>query len=169
MDRKGGGFWHFFEETVKLVAICGGIVVILLMLVTVFIVIMRYIVRQPQAWAFDISLFLEVGLIFLGGPYILLHDGHIRIDTVLLRLPERTRLVMDIVAMIVILLFSILLTWSGVKEALENWGGISNSTAMLPTFPSYVAIPVGAFLMCMVCVYKIGTYVLLLKEKGRRV
>ena len=169
MDGKRRRFWDFLDESVRVLALAGGIAIMLLLIVTVFIVIMRYVLRNPQSWAFDISLFLQVGLIFLGGAYTLLGEGHIRIDTVLVCLPERTRLVMDIVAMIAVLLFSVLLTWSGGKEALENWGGISNSTAMLPTFPSYAVIPFGAFLMCMVCVSKIRTYLRLLKKKEKGV
>ena len=168
MQRKRRLFWDSLDESVRVLALAGGIVIILLMLLTVFIVIMRYIIRNPQSWAFDISVFLQVGLIFLGGAYTLLEDGHIRIDTLLVRLPPRTKLVWDTITMTIVLIFCVFLTWSGVKEALANWGGISGTPAMLPTFPSYAVIPVGGFFMCMICISKIRGYLLLLMKKERR-
>jgi len=169
MDRKGGGFWDLLDETVRIIALGGCVVTLLLLLATVFIVIMRYVVRDPQAWAFDMSLFLQIGLIFFGGPYALMGEGHIRIDTILIRLSERNRLILDVVAMMVVLLFCVLLTWSGVKEALDNWGRITDSTAMLPIFPSYAVIPFGGFFMCMVCISKIRSSLVLLAKKKKGV
>ena len=169
MDRKRISFWDSLDWSVRAIGLIGGIVIIILMLLTVFIVVMRYVVKNPQAWAFDISVFLQVGVVFLGVAYALLEGAHIRIDTILVRLSKRTNLVMDIIAMFMILIFSGFLVWSGTKEALDNWGGISNSTAMLPIFPSYAVIPIGAFLMCMVCISKIRSSLrsLVKKEGGQ--
>jgi len=135
------------------------------MLLTVYSVVMRYLVKRPQSWAFDLSIFLQVGILFLGVAYALSEDAHVRIDAVVTRLPKRGRLVLDSITTTVIFLFSALLTVSGVKEALDNLGGISNSTAMLPTFPSYAVIPIGGFLLCLVCISKIRGYLLLLTKR----
>ncbi len=166
MDGKRRSFWGWLDSSVRLLGLAGGIIVLFLMLGAVFIVVMRYIVRNPQAWAFDISVFLMVGLVFLGGAYTLLEGGHIRIDTVTTRLPQTGRLIMDILAMLIVFLFCLFLLSSGITEALANWSGITQTPAMLPTFPSYAIIPVGAFFLCLVCIVFIKNDVkMLLKAK----
>lgn len=167
MDKKRRLLGDFLEKGVRALALAGGIALVLLALLTVFIVIMRYVARMPQAWAFDMSLIMQVYLIFFGGAYTMLEDGHVRVDLILVTLPERARLVINTITMTMVLIFSAILTWKGIELALANWGHYADTPARFPLFPSYVVIPFGAFFLCMVCITKIRGYLLVLM-KGKR-
>jgi len=167
MDKMRRLFGDFLEKGVRALGLAGGIALVLLALLTVYIVIMRYVVRMPQAWAFDISLFMQIGLIFLGGAYTMLEDGHVRVDLILVSLPERARLVINTITMTMVFIFSAILTWKGIEQALANWGHYTDSTTRFPLFPSYAVIPFGAFFLCMVCISKIGGYLLVLIKSKR--
>lgn len=171
MEKKRKSFRNcfegFFDSCARVGGFASGIAIVVLMLLTTYIVIMRYIVHRPQSWAFDISLFLQIGFIFLGVAYTLLEDAHIRVDILLVLLPERVRLILNTLTTTTIFVFSAILTGYGIKQALTNWGRLTDSTAQLPLFPSYAIIPVGAFLLCMVCIRQITASLLLLMRKER--
>lgn len=63
--------------------------VVLLVCSMVYEVIARYLFNAPTVWAFDIA-YMSNGAIFLFGiAWVLRQDGHIRIDVVRSRLPDR--------------------------------------------------------------------------------
>ncbi|MFH1125242.1 MAG: TRAP transporter small permease [Pseudomonadota bacterium] len=168
MDEKRRQISGVVETTVRALGLAGGIALLLLALLTVFIVVMRYLVKMPQAWAFDISLFLQVGLIFFGGAYTMLEDGHVSVDLILLYFPERARLVTNTVTTAMVFIFSAILTWKGIEQAIAKWGQFTDSAARLPLFPSYAVIPLGAFFLCLICISKIGNYLHLIKRSKKR-
>ena len=171
MERKRksfrDSFESFFDSCARVGGFASGIAIFLLMLLTTYAVIMRYIVHKPQAWTFDMTIFLQIGFIFLGLAYTLLEEGHIRVDVLLVLLPEKVRLVLNTITTTVIFIFSAILTWYSTKQALTNWGRLTDSAAQLPLFPSYAVIPVGSFLLCMVCFGQIGRSVVsLMRDEG---
>ena len=72
-------------------------------------VIARYVFNAPTVWSYDISYMLGGGMIVLGGAYLILHDGHVRIDVVYGRLSTRQRLITDIVLWFVLFLPMVLI------------------------------------------------------------
>ena len=59
-------------------------------------VIARYAFNAPTVWSYDVSYMMGGGMIILGGAYLILHEGHVRIDTFYGRLATRKRLILDI-------------------------------------------------------------------------
>lgn len=60
-------------------------------------VIARYVFNAPTVWSYDVSYMLGGGMIVLGGAYLILREGHVRIDTFYGRLTTRQQLVLDII------------------------------------------------------------------------
>ena len=59
-------------------------------------VIARYVFNAPTVWSYDISYMMGGGMIVLGGAYLILHEGHVRIDTFYSRFTTKQRLILDI-------------------------------------------------------------------------
>jgi len=59
-------------------------------------VIARYVFNAPTVWSYDISYMLGGGMIVLGGAYLILHEGHVRVDIFYGRLTTRQKLILDI-------------------------------------------------------------------------
>lgn len=95
--------------------------VIVLMLTLTFEVFMRYGLNRPTAWSFDISYFVNSFFVMMGAAYTLSRDGHVRVDLLYLRFPERVRAAMDAVLMLAIFVPF----WSIMLYAM--WPNIANS------------------------------------------
>lgn len=59
-------------------------------------VIARYVFNAPTVWSYDVSYMLGGGMIVLGGAYLILREGHVRIDIFYGRMTTRQRLILDI-------------------------------------------------------------------------
>lgn len=124
-----------------------GFVILALVFSNVYAVVMRYIFNKPLHWPMDISEFLLVGTVFLGGAYTLQVDSHVNINILLNRLSSRKQLAMKCVCYTLIAIFSVVLTWKGCELAWQNFYTRSWSITRLPLFPSYAIVPIGGLFL----------------------
>lgn len=87
--------------------------VIALMLLVSYDVIMRYIFSRPTEWGQEMNGYLQLGVVFLGGGYALLHNAHVRVDNIYKRLPFKGRAVVDAVSYFVLFAICAVLIWKG--------------------------------------------------------
>lgn len=91
-------------------------------------------------------------LIFLlGASYVLLQDGHIRVDILYSRFSARTRAWIDIIgALLFLTVFCIFTIWFSIDYVLRSWGTLemSPNPGGLPRYPIKTAIIV-AFVMLL--------------------
>ena len=112
---------------------------------------MRYVFNHPSQWGYD-TCWMLYGLQFMiGGAYTLLHKGHVRIDIVYNVLSPRKKMIFDILVYLIFFLsVTIILTWAGVKFAVDAWSAgenLSTSTWKFPSGPIKTVIPVAFFLL----------------------
>lgn len=134
-------------------------IVIPLMVVVMIDVFQRHVLNAPTNWGYDVLWMLFSAQFLLGGAFTLLRNGHIRIDIVYGTLSERTKLIYDIVNILVVILPpTILLTWAGCLFAADAWGSgekLSTTNWFFPAGPSKSLIPIGFFLLSLQCVAEI--------------
>jgi TRAP-type mannitol/chloroaromatic compound transport system permease small subunit len=123
--------------------------VIALMLLVSYEVIMRYIFVRPTEWGQEMNGYLQLGMVFLGGGYALLHNGHVRVDNVYKRLAPRGKALVDVLTYLILLAICVVLIWKGGEVA---WGSLrrntlSPSTWGPPMWPSQMLIPIGGVLI----------------------
>ncbi|RJX32474.1 MAG: TRAP transporter small permease subunit [Desulfarculus sp.] len=71
--------------------------VFILMLVMVYEVAMRYVFTAPTIWAMELSGYLMLLFVALGGALVLQQDGHINVDILYSRLSKRAQAVMSVI------------------------------------------------------------------------
>ncbi|MDQ0316849.1 TRAP transporter small permease subunit [Amorphus orientalis] len=134
-----------------------GKLVALLILVIIAIMIAEMISRDlfsvSMAWAGELSSWLLVAMIFLGGPWALARGNFVRVDAVFDRFGARTRALVDtLVSSILFALFCGVLIKFGGEFALKSfamgersatggWGG--------PVWAAKGLVPVGAILLVL--------------------
>lgn len=106
-----------------------------LVLATCIEVFSRYVLGRPTIWAYEIG-YMGMGAHFLlGGAYTLMVGGHIRIDLIYVRYPERLKAAFDLLGYVgLILPFCIWLgygLWWYFVEAYQ-WGERSGVSAWNP-------------------------------------
>ena len=52
----------------------------LIILIVSYEVVMRYFFNSPTLWAWDVNIQLFAIMVFLGGGYALMQNGHVRVD-----------------------------------------------------------------------------------------
>jgi len=120
-------------------------------------VVFRYGFNSPTVWATE-STGLAFGVyILVCSGYVLLVRGHVTMDAVYNLLSPRKRAIMDIATVGFFFLFAGVLLWKGIPGAIRAvvLGEHSQSAWGAPTWPTKVAIPLGALLILLQGVAKL--------------
>ena len=116
-------------------------------------VFVRKVLRDPTAWAFDISYIMYGALFMMGGAYALSRDAHVRGDFLFRLWPPRVQAGIEFVLYFLFFFPGVLaLIYSGADYAAESWRykEVSiNSPAGVPVFPLKIVMPVAAFFLLL--------------------
>ena len=136
--------------------------ILILAFATTYEVFVRYVLRAPTSWAFDISYIMYGALFMMGGGYALSRNAHVRGDFVYRLWPPRVQAAVEFVLYFVFFFPGILaLIYAGIEYAAESWsylpygpdgpiGEISiNSPAGVPVFPLKTILPIAAFILLL--------------------
>jgi TRAP-type C4-dicarboxylate transport system permease small subunit len=137
----------------------GMVCVVLMMVLTTADVVARYVFNSPTMWADEMASYLLIAIVFLGLAYNLRTDGHIRIDVITTHMPPRLRLIFDVFAYAVGIVFSILLV-AGTWTRFENFWTrhtLSDSPLMTPLWIAMVPVVVGAAVLAVAMVWGFAT------------
>jgi TRAP-type mannitol/chloroaromatic compound transport system permease small subunit len=133
-----------------------SLLVLPLIVVILYEVLMRYVLHQSQDWVPETSQFLFSALFGLGGGYILLNGGHVKLDLLYDRLSPRLKAALDVATFIFFLIYCGVLFWKG---ALMGWDSLkimerSQSSWGPILFPFKFIIPIGTGLLILQGVVK---------------
>lgn len=127
--------------------------IVILTLGTCYEVFVRYALRAPTSWAFDMSYLMYAGVFFMAGAYTLSRGGHVRADMLYRLWPPRVQAAVELV-------LYLLFFFPGVTAlVISGWGyGTTsmrilevsvNSPAGVPIWPLKMMIPIGAALLTL--------------------
>jgi TRAP-type mannitol/chloroaromatic compound transport system permease small subunit len=127
--------------------------IVVLTLGTCYEVLVRYALRAPTSWAFDMSYIMYAGVFFMAGAYTLSRGAHVRADMFYRLWPPRVQASVELV-------LYVLFFFPGVTAlVISGWGyGMAsmrllevsvNSPAGVPIWPLKMMIPVGAALLTL--------------------
>ena len=122
-----------------------------LMLLTAMDVTLRYIFIRPITGAFDITGFMMAILVSFGLAYCAVKKGHVRVDFVVVRFPQRVQAIIDsITGLLGFGLFS-LITWQAAAHMKELWeSGLTSSVLLTPVFPYAGLVALGSACLTLV-------------------
>jgi TRAP-type mannitol/chloroaromatic compound transport system permease small subunit len=126
--------------------------ILVLTFATSYEVFVRYVLKAPTTWAFDISYILYGALFLMAGAYTVSRDGHVRGDVLYRLWPPPVQAGVDLVLYILFYFPGIMaLIYSGYIFAERSISYLEVSTmspASIPIYPSKVLIPIaGVFLL----------------------
>lgn len=131
-------------------------VIFILVGIVVYSVITRYLFSSQNIWAYETSQYLFGVHFVLGGGYVLINQGHVKVDVVYNHLSLKGRAIIDLVTSLFFFLFIGPLVWFGWKSGWQSLQMMERTeTAWSPLiFPIKLTIPVGAFLLLMQWIVK---------------
>jgi TRAP-type mannitol/chloroaromatic compound transport system permease small subunit len=125
--------------------------IIFMILIIIYETTMRYLFNAPTSWVHDVSGWLQVVYILIGGSYAFKRGYFVRVDVLYNVFSPRTKLVIDLtVGSILFLAFIYILVVKGAILAYDSvmlneisstgqWNG--------PVWPAKIAIPLGAIFL----------------------
>ena len=143
--------------------------ILLLAIGVAYEVFVRYALRDPTSWAFDLSYLMYGTLFMMGGAYTLARDSHVRGDVIYRLWKPKTQATVELTLYFFFFFPGILaLIFAGTDYALESWsynygrGEVSiNSPAGVPISQFKTVLPVAGALLflqgmaqvcrCIVC------------------
>ena len=129
--------------------------ILMLTLAVAYEVFVRYAMRDPTSWAFDISYMMYGSMFMMAGAYTLARDGHVRGDVLFRLWKPKTQATVEMILYIIFFFPGILaFIFAGADYASESWsynygtGEVSiNSPANVPISQFKTVLPVAAGLL----------------------
>lgn len=135
---------------------------LILTLGTTYEVFVRYVLRSPTAWAFDMSYIMYGAMFMMAGAYALSQKAHVRGDFLYRLWPPRVQAGVELVLYIAFFFPAMLaMLYAGYVYARESWnyhpfgfngpaGEVSiNSPVGVPVSPLKTILPVAAFMLVL--------------------
>jgi TRAP-type mannitol/chloroaromatic compound transport system permease small subunit len=141
----------------KLLAEFSGWVVFVMMFCISFDVGMRYLFDMPTTWAFEVSTYMMVLVVFLSAPWTLPADGHVNVDILIRNLSDTKRAVVDVVTSLMAAVYLAVFTWQAWRFTYEAWEGGIRSTQYLawPLWPMRMFLVIGGFFLMLEFIFRI--------------
>ncbi len=116
-------------------------------------VFVRYVLRDPTSWAYDVSYIMYGALFLMAGAYTVSRDGHVRGDVVYRLWPPRVQAGVDLVLYILFYFPAVLaFVYSGYGFAHMSWqfGETSvYSPASIPVYQVKALIPIAGVVLAL--------------------
>ncbi len=145
--------------------------ILLLTFAVAYEVFVRYALRDPTSWAFDMSYMMYGTLFMMAGAYTLARDGHVRGDVLFRLWPPKVQATVELTLYILFFFPGILaFIIAGTDYALESWsynygtGEVSiNSPANVPISQFKTVLPIAAALLFLQGIAQVCRCVICLK------
>jgi TRAP-type C4-dicarboxylate transport system permease small subunit len=125
------------------IAACAAIAVV--MSLQVFF---RYVLNDSLQWSEEISVWLQVWMVFLGAAVLTRENAHVTVTAGIARLPPAARAWAVIAAKVMTLVFLAFLLWYGMQAFNASSHRVSPSTGLSSKWAK-LALPTGALLMIL--------------------
>jgi TRAP-type mannitol/chloroaromatic compound transport system permease small subunit len=100
---------------------------LLMVLVTVTVVVLRYVFELGWIWLQESVTFMHAALFLVGVAYTLKHEGHVRVDIIYRKFSERGRAWVDLIGTLTLLLpvclFIFFISWDYVAKSWALYEG----------------------------------------------
>lgn len=130
-------------------------------------VFVRYVLRNPTSWAFDISYIMYGTLFMMGGAYTLSRDGHVRGDVIFRLWPARVQAAIELILYFLFFFPAVLaLIIAGAEYASRSWRYLEVSVmspANVPIFPFKTVMPLAALFLLIQGIAQVVRCIMCLK------
>ena len=119
---------------------------IAMVFVTFLQVIFRVFLDNPLAWSEELSRYLFVWIVFIGGAWAVSGDAHFKMDFLTTVVPDKYKKVLDIFSSICMIAFALIMVVYGWRLAMSVNTQLSPALRVKMTIP-YSALPISGLLI----------------------
>lgn len=136
---------HGFDIIIEFLTYIAGIIIVAVTFSVSWSAVVRYLGFRPPLWTFQFTEYALLWFTFLAAAWLLREGGHISIDTVISRLPTKTRGYVDIMNDILGLIVSVIIFLFGTLHTIDLFqrGIMEVKGITVPKSPLFLIIPLG--------------------------
>ena len=141
-------------------AVIAGLMLVFMMFSICYEVVLRYFLFSPLTWVTEISEYILLYATFLGAPWVLKKDAHVKVDIVLARLGFKTQKMLNMATSMIGIVVCLVLVWFGTQTALDLYQrGIPVIKSLsVPKFLLVGIIPLGCLFMAVQFIRRMVAY-----------
>ena len=142
--------------TSRIVNIVGAIVLAMMMFLVAVDVTLRYTIDLPVKGSVELVELMMIVVVFLAVAYTASQKGHVSIELVTSRLPQRAQAILDIFTSFLSLGFIILVIWRSILRGNTMWHDNHVTIVLgIPIFPFLYIIAFGCILLAIILIANI--------------
>jgi TRAP-type C4-dicarboxylate transport system permease small subunit len=140
-----------YDRLLDGMAALGAAAMLLMALCITYEVVMRYVFNRPTIWAADLSEYALLYSTFLAAPWLVREGGHVRIDTLLIRLTPSQRHVLNLITCVLAAGVCMVLLWQTLDATLATFarGHMVARAWQVPRAAVWAIMPVGSFFLTL--------------------
>ncbi len=149
-----------FERFTAILAALAAVIILAMSLWITYDVLSRQLFDASSPWSFDLSEYALVWVTFLGSPWVLLQDRHVRIEILVDFLPVKMQRLLGVLVCIVAALACAVLAWRTGIAAYEYYDRnvMMPRIWRIPRIWPYSIIPIGTLLLTIAFILRLGLY-----------
>ena len=138
-----------FDGIVNIFALISILILVFVLLTVNLEIVMRYALDSPMRWVFEVTEYSILWLTLFGASWVLKTEGHVVMDTILVRLKPVARNGVNTVTSLIGTCVCLIITWYGVVITWDLYQrGVHIASTLDPiAYPFYIIIPVGFFVL----------------------
>ncbi len=120
-------------------------------MITFYEVVVRYVFKSPTTWSLDCGIYLVMWGTLLGAAYTLKWHGHVGVEVLVAKFSKNRQRQLKIFVYILMLLFCMILTWSGMVSCIDayKFNEVTLSYMRTPLYIPMFSIVAGSALMVL--------------------
>lgn len=136
---------HGFDVIIEFLTYIAGIIIVAVTFSVSGSAVVRYLGFRPPIWTFQFTEYALLWFTFLAAAWLLREGGHISIDTVISRLPTKTRRYVEIINDLLGFIVSVIIFWFGTLHTIDLFqrGIMEVKGITVPKSPLFLIIPLG--------------------------
>ncbi len=143
------GILHIIDLTNEWIGKIFSLLILGLLALVTEEVFARYFFKNPHTWGLELSEFLLLIIVTMGGGYTLLHGGHVKVDILYAKFSVRTKAILDVLTHIIVLALAYVLIAYGGKSFIRAFTSQAESFGgwQIITWPFRLLIPIAGVLL----------------------
>ena len=143
--------WKVVDLVTDVFAVLAAILPLLVALSVSYSVTLRYLHFEPPIWILQFTEYALLWITFLGAPWVLRIDGHVRIDTFVMMFRPGVRRALNLLVALAGTSVCLVIVWFGAEKTLDLYrrGIMDVKGISVPEYPLFVIIPLGSALLAL--------------------
>jgi TRAP-type C4-dicarboxylate transport system permease small subunit len=152
--------YRLVERVAAFFAAVAAALILAMSLWITYDVLSRYFFDAASPWAFDLSEYALVWITFLGAPWVLMQDRHVRIEILVEALPVWMQRILGVTVCLVAMAACAILAWRTGIAAIEYYerNVMMPRIWRIPRIVPYCILPIGSAFLTLVFALRLVLY-----------